>query len=74
MAVNQVPDSEAAAEIRIDENNGGGTTCFIGVEIEKDVPTVGELPTESTVERWFADSGCSQFMTTSSDYMNDQLP
>ena len=63
MMVNQVPDSE-----------GGCTTCFIGVEIEKNVPTVGELPTESTVERWFADSGCSQFMTPSSDYMDDQLP
>ena len=48
---------------------GGGTTCFIGVEIEKGVPPVGELPPETMVERWIADSGCSQFMTPSADYM-----
>ena len=46
-----------------------GTTCFIGVEIEKDVPPVGELAPETTVERWVADSGCSQFMTRSADYI-----
>ena len=31
MVVNQ--DSEVTAETKIDENDGGGTTCFIGVEI-----------------------------------------
>ena len=67
MAVNQ--DSEVTAETKIDENDGGGTTCFVGVEIEKDVPSVGELPPETTVERWVADSGCSQLMTPSADYM-----
>ena len=41
----------------------------MSVEIEKDVPSVGELPPETTVERWVADSGCSQFMTPSADYM-----
>ena len=67
MAVNQ--DSEVTAEPKIDENDGEGTTCFIGVEIEKDFPPVGELPPEPTVERWVADSECSQFMTPSADYM-----
>ena len=67
MAVNQ--DSEVTAETKIDENDGGGTTCFIGVEIEKDVLPVEELPPEITVERWVADSGCSKFMTPSADYM-----
>ena len=57
MVVNQ--DSEVTVETKIDEKDGGGTTCFIGVEIEKDVPPVGELPPETTVERWVADSGCS---------------
>ena len=58
MAVNQEPDSEVTAETKIDENNGWVTTCFIGVENEKDVPPVEELPPEITVERWVADSGC----------------
>ena len=59
MAVNQEPDSEVTADTKVDENDGGGTTCFVGVEIEKDVPPVGELPRDTTVERWVADSGCS---------------
>ena len=42
MAVNQ--DSEVTAETKIDENDGGGTACFIGVEIEKDVPPVWKVP------------------------------
>ena len=69
MAVNQ--DSEVTVETKIEEKDGGGTTCFIDVEIEKDqdVPPVGELPPETMVERWVADSGCSQFMTPSADYM-----
>ena len=67
MAVNQ--DSEVTGKTTIDEKDGMGTTCFIGVEIEKDVPPVGELPPETTVDRWVADSGCSQFMTPSADYM-----
>ena len=59
MAVNQEPDSEVTADTKIGENDGGGTTCFIGVEIEKDIPPVEELPPETTVERSVADSGCS---------------
>ena len=65
MAVDQ--DSEVTVETKIDENDGGDTTCFIDLQIEKDVPSVGELPPETTVERWVADSGCSQFMTPSAD-------
>ena len=38
MPINQEPDSEVTADTKINENDGGGTTCFIGVEIEKDVP------------------------------------
>ena len=57
MPINQEPDSEETADTKIDENDGGGTTCFIGVEIEKDVPPVEELPPETTIERWVADSG-----------------
>ena len=41
----------------------------MSVEIEKDVPPVGKLPPETTVERRVADSGCSQFMTPSADDM-----
>ena len=42
----------------------------MAVEFEKKkVPPVGELPQESTVERWIADSGCSRFMLPSADYM-----
>ena len=39
------------------------------VEIEKDVPSVGKLPPETTVKRLVADSGCWQFMTSSADHM-----
>ena len=49
MAVNQ--DSEVTVETKIDDRDGGGTTCFIGVEIEKDGPPFGKLPPETTVER-----------------------
>ena len=69
MAVNQEPDSQVTANAKIDENDGGGTACFIGVEIENDIPPVEELPPETTVERWVADNGCSQFMTPPADYM-----
>ena len=48
---------------------GGGATCSIGAEIEKDVPPVGKLPPETPVERWVAGNGCSQFMTPSADYI-----
>ena len=41
----------------------------MSVGIEKDVPPVGKLLPETTVERWVADSGCSQFMTPSADDM-----
>ena len=49
MAVNK--DSEVTVETKIDEKDGGGMTCFIGVENEKDVSPVGELPPKTTVER-----------------------
>ena len=39
------------------------------VEVENNVPPVGELPPETTVEGWVADSGCSQFMRPSAEYM-----
>ena len=67
MAVDQ--HSEVTVETEIDENDGGGTTCFIGDQIEKDIPPVGGLPPETTVERWVEDSRCSQFMKPSADYM-----
>ena len=69
MAVSQKPDSEVTTETKLGEKNGGDTTCFMSVEIEKDIPPVVNLPPETTVERWVADNGCSQFMTPSADYM-----
>ena len=69
IAVSQEPDSEVTAETKLDETDGGGTTCFISVEIEKDVPPVEKLPPETTVERWVAYSGCSQLITPSADHM-----
>ena len=69
VAVNQEPDSEVTSETKLGEIDGGGTTCFMSVDIEKDIPPVGELPPETSVERWVADSGCSQFMMPSTDYM-----
>ena len=69
VGVNQVLDSEVTDETKFDENDGGDTTCFIGVELEKDVPPVVELPPQTTVERWATDSECSQFMTPCVDYM-----
>ena len=44
-------------------------SAVMAVDIENNIPPVGELPPESTVERWVADSGCSRFMTPSADYM-----
>ena len=69
MAVDHEPDSKVKAETKLDKIDGGDTTCFMTVDIEKDVPPVGELPPETTVERSVADSGCSQLMTPSADYM-----
>ena len=69
MAVSQESDSEVTAETELDEVVGGDTPCFMSVGIEKDVPSVGKLPPETTVERWVADSGCSQFMTPSAYHM-----
>ena len=43
--------------------------CFTIVAIENNVPPVGELPPETTVEIWVADSGGLKFMTPSSDCM-----
>ena len=68
MAVSLEPDSEVTAKTKLDEIDGGGTTCFMSVEIEKCVPPIGKLPPETTVER-VADSKCSHFMTPSADYM-----
>ena len=68
MAVSQKPDSEVTAETKLDKIDGD-TMCFMSVEIEDNVPPFEELPPETTVERWVADSGCSQFMTPSADYM-----
>ena len=67
LRVNQEPDSEVTADANINENGGGDATCFIGVEIEENVPPIGELPPGTTVERWVAGSGCSQLMTPSAD-------
>ena len=68
MAISQEPDSKVTAETKLDKIDGH-TTIFMSVEIEKDVPPVGDLPPESAVERWVADIGCSQFMTLFADYM-----
>ena len=69
MVVNPGPDSEVTAETKVDEIDGGGTTCFMSVEIENRVPPIGELPPKTTAEIWVADSGCSQFMAPFVDYM-----
>ena len=61
MVVSQEPDSEVTAETKLDETDGGDKTCFMSVEIEKDISPVGKLPPETTVERWVSDSGCSHF-------------
>ena len=70
MAVHQEPDLEVSTETthkgKID---GEYITYFMAVEVEKNVPPVGELPPEGTVERWITDSGCSRFMTPSADYI-----
>ena len=69
MTVSQESDSEETAETKLDEIDGEDTTYFMSVEIKKDVPSIGKLPPETTVERWVVDSGCSQFMTPSADHM-----
>ena len=69
MAVKQEPNSEVTAETKVDEIDGGGTTCFMSAETEKDFPRVGELTLGTTVERCVSDSGCSQFVTPSVSYM-----
>ena len=69
MAVSQETDSEVKAETKLDEVDQGYTTCFMSIEIEKDVPSVGKLPPETAVEKSVADSGCSQFLTPSTDHM-----
>ena len=51
MVVNPEPDSKATAETKVDKVDWGCATCFMSVETEKDVPLVGELPSESTIER-----------------------
>ena len=49
MAVNK--DSEVTVETKVDEKDVEGMTYSIGVENEKDVPPVGELPPKTTLER-----------------------
>ena len=65
--MNQIP--RLTAETKLDEIDGGHMTCCMTVEVGNNGPPVGELPPETTVEIWGADSGCSKFMTPSSDYM-----
>ena len=73
MAVYHEPDSEVTAGTKLDKIDERITTCFMSVDIEKDVPPVGKLPSETTVEKWVAGSGCSRFMTTFADHMiNDR--
>ena len=48
---------------------GGARPVSLAFEIENDIPPVGELPPETTAERWVADSGYSPFTTHSVDYM-----
>ena len=48
MAVDQEPNSEVAAETKLGEIGGGHTTCFMTVDIGKNVPPVGELPPKTT--------------------------
>ena len=59
MPVDQEPDSEVTAKTKLDEINEEGTTCFMSVETEKDIPPVGKLAPDTTVERWVTDSGWS---------------
>ena len=48
MVVNQEPFSEVTAENKLAEIDGGGATCFMSVEIKKEVPPVEELPPVNT--------------------------
>ena len=73
LAVDREPDSKVTAETKLDEIDGGQTACFMTVEIEKTVHTLGELPPETTVERWVAESGCSRFMTPSADFPQSRV-
>ena len=41
MEVNREPDPEVTAETKLDEVDGGGTTYIMSVEIEKDIPRLG---------------------------------
>ena len=69
MVVDQEPDFKVTYEIKLDKIIEEDKTCFLTGEIEKNVPPVGELPAETTVERWVADSGGSQLMKPSADCM-----
>ena len=55
MSVDQEPNSDVTAETNIDEIDGEDTTCFMTVEIENNVFSVGEWPPETTVEKWVED-------------------
>ena len=44
MTVDQKPDFEVTAKTEHDGIDGGHTTCFMAVEIEKNVPSVDEVP------------------------------
>ena len=45
MSANQGPDFEVIT--KLGENDGGHTACFMAVEIETNIPPVGELPPET---------------------------
>ena len=68
-AVDQELNSEVTAESKLEKIDGGYMTCFMTVEYENNVFSVGELPPETTLERWVADNECSQFMMPSADSM-----
>ena len=71
MVVERKPNIEITAEIinRHDGIDGRHETSSMAFEPENNIPPVGEPPPERTVERWVPDSGCSQFMTPSADYV-----
>ena len=60
---------KVTAETKLDEIDGGDTACFVSVEIGKHILTVGKETPKTTVERWVADSGCSQFIVPSADHI-----
>lgn len=41
----------------------------MAVEDERNVTPEGEMPAESSIERWITDSRCSRYMMPSADFM-----